>query len=112
MDAYAFPLHLYLITADNGESPIIQRLQAEDVEIKCIPLFTEQLLAERWMDAQKLDFPDLTMFKVIAADAVKYLEQIINQNAATHVSMDVLPNQVKGEWTWTIADAIRRLNQN
>ena len=57
---YVFPPKLYVVVARS--KLVIQKLTVQDdqreAHIECAPIFSEQLLAERWIEAQKLTAAD------------------------------------------------------
>ncbi len=111
MDNFVFAAELFVITKGPSRRPIIQKVSDGQVTIDCIPFFTEQLLAERWMDAQKLSDPDLVMYKMTVQDSIKILEQY-PADTDYRVAMDVERNNTKAAWIWTVGEAIERLAAN
>lgn len=114
MSDFVFPAKLFVVTPKPQSPPIIRVVEVSGEICECIPIFTEQLLAERWMIGHQI-FQLGTVHEVRPSLHELTVSQTITllslyANSDFHVGVDMERGQVRPEWIWPTRDAIIRLS--
>ena len=93
-----------------AKPPTITLVRVQDVKYKCIPVFTERLFAERWIESQHGSEPNVTVNKLTIKEAIALLNHF--EATSFRVAMDPAMGDINPGWLWTVRDAVVRLTKS
>lgn len=110
---FVFPPSLYVVGTHGGKNLATQGLVVRDdqleARVECVPIFSEQLLAERWINLHKPKATDDVAIGVFTLAQMAAMLRRQPQELA--VVMDPAPDNTKGSWVWSMAETIAQLDR-